>query len=83
MSLEEIYKGHVITKDGEIMPPVTLRSTQEVFSYTQLQGMIFHEVRITDSLDYIVVQMVEGKYTYPPSWVKAYNISTHGLSDEV
>jgi hypothetical protein len=71
--MSETYRGHVVTKEGDFMPPVTLRSPQEVLSYTRLQGMMFHEVRVTDSLDCIVVQMVGGKYTFPPSWASAFN----------
>jgi hypothetical protein len=51
-------------------PKVTLNSPEEVYRYTQLQGNLFREVRVTDTEDFTVVQMIDKKYTFPEEWKK-------------
>lgn len=58
--------------DGWHTPAVTLNNAQEVFDYTQLQGKLFREVRITDMDDFVVVQMIDESYTFPEEW-KIFN----------
>lgn len=67
------FKGYCfIEKNGEHCPPVTLEAVQEVFNYVQLQKRIFPEVRICDEGDFTVVHALDGKITFPPEWVKAF-----------
>ncbi|MEC0131505.1 hypothetical protein [Paenibacillus odorifer] len=49
---------------------MTLNTPEEVYRYTQLHGRtgIFREIRVTDSDDFMVVQMIDGKYTWPEEW---------------
>jgi len=70
---EIVFQGYCfIEKDGEYCPPVTLESVPEVFNYVQLQKRIFPEVRICDEEDFTVVQALDGKITFPPEWVQAF-----------
>lgn len=70
MSTEQFY-GYCFPVAGEWhTPSVTLRSPEEVYRYTQLHGKsgMFQEVRVTDESDHVVVQMVDGNYTWPEEW---------------
>jgi hypothetical protein len=71
----EIFYGYCFPEpDGWHTPPVTLNGAEEVFRYTQLHGKsgLFREVRITDANDFLVVQMIDGKYVWPEEW-KSFN----------
>jgi hypothetical protein len=73
--MSEQFYGYCFPEPGGWhTPAVILNSPEEVFHYTQLQGRtgIFQEVRITDSGDHVVVQMIEGKYVWPEEW-KQFN----------
>ncbi|MFD0868799.1 hypothetical protein [Paenibacillus residui] len=75
IQLSEQFYGYCFPEpDGWHTPAVTLNSAEEVFRYTQLHGRtgMFREIRVTDSGDHIVVQMVDGKYTWPEEW-KQFN----------
>ncbi|MFS8214782.1 hypothetical protein [Paenibacillus sp. S29] len=70
MGSEQFY-GFCYPVAGEWhTPSVTLSSPEEVYGYTQLHGKtgMFQEVRVTDSGDHIVVQMIDGKYVWPEEW---------------
>lgn len=71
--MDEVFYGYCFPiPDGWHTPQVTLNTPEEVYSYTQLHGKgpFFREVRVTDSGDNMVVQMVDGKYTWPEEWKK-------------
>ena len=70
---EETYYGYCMISEDYWAPKVTLSGPTDVYKYTQLQKTLWGEVRITDSLDHIVVHCRNGKYIYPPEWVKAFN----------
>ncbi|MEK4106896.1 hypothetical protein NST28_22620 [Paenibacillus sp. FSL R10-2791] len=69
--MEERFYGFCFPEPGTWhTPSVTLNTPEEVYRYTQLHGRtgIFREVRVTDSDDFMVVQMIDGKYTWPEEW---------------
>ncbi|WP_340394897.1 hypothetical protein [Paenibacillus sp. FSL E2-0177] len=69
--MEERFYGFCFPEPGTWhTPSVTLNTPEEVYSYTQLHGRtgIFREIRVTDSDDFMVVQMIDGKYTWPEEW---------------
>lgn len=70
---EETFKGYCFPRglDGWHTPAVTLRSPEEVFRYTQLHGKNgFNErIVIEDEDGYLVVEMIDGKYTHPQEWL--------------
>lgn len=73
--MSEIFYGYCFPElGGWHTPSVTLKSAEEVYKYTQLQGKtgLFREVRITDSGDHTVVQMIDGQYVWPEEW-KIFN----------
>jgi hypothetical protein len=73
--MSETFYGYCFpVPDGEHTPPVELNSPEEVYRYTQLHGKgpFFREVRVTDSSDHIIVQMVDGQYVWPEEW-KEFN----------
>jgi len=66
-----MFQGYCfIEKDGEHYPPVELKTVDEVYSYVNLQKIIFPEVRITDDDDFCVVQTLDGKVVFPPEWAE-------------
>jgi hypothetical protein len=68
---EETFYGYCFPVPGEWhTPAVILSSVQEVYRYTQLHGKtgMFREVRIADSGDFTVVQMIDGEYVFPEEW---------------
>lgn len=69
-----MFYGYCFPKSGGDWhtPKINLKTAEDVFRYTQLQGRIFGEVRVTDESDFTVVQMVNGKYTFPEEW-KVFN----------
>jgi hypothetical protein len=56
-------------------PAVELKTPEEIYRYTQLHGRgpFFREVRVTDSGDCMVVQMIDGQYIWPEEW-KEFNV---------
>ncbi|WP_440960577.1 hypothetical protein ACN6KS_22780 [Paenibacillus nitricinens] len=69
--MEEQFYGFCFPEPGGWhTPSVTLNTPEEVYRYTQLHGKtgIFREVRVTDSGDSIVVQMIDGQYVWPEEW---------------
>ena len=65
-----MFNGYCfMEKDGWHCPPVKLKDADEVYSYVNLQKVIFPEVRICDGGDFIVVQALDGKIVFPPEWV--------------
>lgn len=71
MGEQEQFYGYCYPEpDGWHTPSVTLNTPEEVYRYTQLHGKtgMFREIRVTDSDDLMVVQMIDGKYTWPEEW---------------
>ncbi|SFF22567.1 hypothetical protein SAMN04487969_11928 [Paenibacillus algorifonticola] len=69
--MNEVFYGYCFPEpDGWHTPSVKLNSPEEVHRYTQLHGKtgMFKEIRVTDSSDHIVVQMINGKYVWPEEW---------------
>ena len=65
-----MFQGHCfIEKDGDHCPPVKLKDANEVYSYVNLQKVLFPEVKITDDQDFCVVHALDGKIVFPPDWV--------------
>ncbi|WP_136604640.1 hypothetical protein [Paenibacillus dokdonensis] len=71
--MKETFYGYCFPIPGEWhTPEATLQDTEEVYRYTQLHGKtgMFREVRVTDSEDFMVVQMIDGQYVFPEEWKK-------------
>lgn len=51
-------------------PAIILKDAEDIFRYTQLQSKLFREVRVVDEDDFIVVQIIDGLYTFPEEWKK-------------
>jgi hypothetical protein len=80
--MSERFYGYCFPEpDGWHTPAVTLNSADEVFRYTQLHGKtgMFREVRVTDSGDHTVVQMIDGKYVWPEEWKQ---VNKEGTPDD-
>ena len=72
---QEFYAYCYPEPGGWHTPPVTLRSPEEVYRYTQLHKKLFREIRVTDSSDHVVVQIIDGKYTWPEEWKQLNEIN--------
>lgn len=73
--MNDVFYGYCFPKPGGWhTPAVKLNGPEEVFRYTQLHGKgpLFREVRVTDIGDNMVVQMIDGEYTWPEEW-KTFN----------
>lgn len=68
MSAEQFFGYCFPEAGGWHTPSVTLQTPD--YRYTQLHGKtgLFQEVRVTDQSDHIVVQMIDGIYTWPEEW---------------
>jgi len=70
-ALSENFYGYCFPEpNGWHTPAVTLESPEAIYRYTQLHGKtgMFREIRVTDSGDFMVVQMIDGKYVWPEEW---------------
>ncbi|MRN56807.1 hypothetical protein [Paenibacillus monticola] len=69
--MEEQFYGYCFPEPGGWhTPSVTLNTPEEIYRYTQLHGKtgMFREIRVTDGGDFMVVQMIDGKYVWPEEW---------------
>ncbi|MEC0169879.1 hypothetical protein [Paenibacillus graminis] len=81
MGEQERFYGYCYPEpDGWHTPAVTLNGPEEAYRYTQLHGKtgMFREVRVTDGGDFTVVQMIDGKYTWPEEWKQLNNREGNG-----
>jgi len=69
--------------DGEYMPKVKLRTSEEVYKYCELQHLVFPEVRVTDEDDYCVMRTVNHVMyvPFPDGNFKALNLITKQVRD--
>jgi hypothetical protein len=62
----KMYKGYCFFENGTHTEAVHLKTEQEAVSYFALQKGLQHKVRIVDSDDYVILESVDGKITFPP-----------------
>lgn len=59
------FFAYCFDKDDRYYPPVTLTSVEAVRAYVNLHREHFREIRITDTDDYIIVQVINGEVIWP------------------
>lgn len=62
---EEAYLGYCFFADGSYCEPVHLDTLEQAARYFALQRAFQHRVIITDSVDCIVAEAVEGEIIFP------------------
>ena len=60
-----LYSGYSFLEDGRYAAGVGLCSEQEVFDYVDMQMPYQHRVMICDSYDFCVMEVIDGKQTFP------------------
>lgn len=60
-----LYSGYSFLEDGRYAAGVWLCSEEEVFDYVEMQSPYQHRVMVCDSDDFCVMEVVDGKQTFP------------------
>lgn len=62
---DEIFYGYCLTPQGYWTPRAKLNGAEVAWHYAYLNAQLWHEVRITDTGDFLNIHVVDHKLVYP------------------